>query len=547
MYAGNPDAIPFQANLHDGTTQIADNGQLASIASKPLYVLFTGSRTAVDQWSMTPVTDDIALRLLRKAYRRAFGFPDTLYDDDCELANDLAHELKKSTVVVDDIRTTNQISARMETIQRLEEADAADSQKRFVDALARFMGREVYHRDLLGHEIKERNRNLERIANAFAEAVGDRNSEWIEEYANQLINYRIRPFNPPHLEAIELRDAIEDVRNDAHHAVQSDGIVNAELRSVVHQRIVSFLDAIDPRRDREAERAEAAEQLFEVYRSWPEQSKLIGVRHREASSYRVDDHKVLTSNHSKIVLPSEIEKEGEKFSRKLHDGNLDYVDLGRNFTYLLTLDRQEPGLSGYNVRVELRHDEENPIKALDIPIWDHIEAVEVQSKLEKVFPGRFIASGGPLSVNSPISISYVGESKVEKDGKPELKLSMLCPSSPNPPLMSVVPLHRYMKVTPLVAEVRRQVKEVEDDLEKIKGGWLHWSCDKHDVPKNACYAASWKDCGRKMYVWVCPEERKAFEEFTIKILNFSNLIKEVKFSGSSGVKYSPATSSPPIR
>ena len=538
MYAGNPNAIPFQANLHDGTTQIADNGQVASVASKPLYVLFTGSRTAVDQWSMTPVTDDIALRLLRKAYRRAFGFPDTLYDDDCELANDLAHELKKSTVVVDDIRTTNQISARLETTRRLEEAEAADSQKSFVEALARYLGEEGQFRDRNGYRFAERDWEFERIATDFAKEIGNRNGDQIVVLGEQLL-HRGNPAAPlvPQL-AQQLSDAIRDAKNLPDEPM---------LKLRVYQEIELFLSRLGGIAGREPELMEAARQLFEVYRSWPEQSTLIGVRHREASAYRVDDHKVLTSNHPKIILPTEIAREGEDLKKKLHDGNLDYVDLGSEYTYLLTIDCQNPivGPPKPSLRVQHRFNEDRSIAEFDISVWDHIEANDVQQQLDEKFPGRFIASGGPLSVSSPISISYVGESK-EREGPPELHLFMPYPLDQLPPIR-VESFHRYMKVTPLVAEVRRQVKDVEEDLEKIKGGWLHWSCDKREVPKHACYTAAWKDCGRTTYVWVSPENRKEFEEFTIKILNFSNLIKDVKLSGTSGVKYSPATSSPPLR
>ena len=533
MYAGNPDAIPFQANLHDGTTQIADNGQLASIASKPLYVLFTGSRTAVDQWSMTPVTDDIALRLLRKAYRRALGFPDSLYDDDCELANDLAHELKKTTAVVDDIRTTNQISTRTETVQRLEEIDVADSQKKFVDAFLRFLGESGHRRDLLGHDINEGNRDLERIANDFAEAVGNRDGYLIREYGTQLLERR-NPGPPPAIShVLPLVRAIEDVRNHPK---------KPELKPEVQVAIIRFLSELKGKEDREGERLEAAERLFDVYRLWPEQSTLIGVRHRDASSYRVDDHKVLTSNHSKIIIPTEIGRNEAGFTKKLHDGNLDYVDLGSEYAYIITIDRHAPGLS---CTVRLEHClEDGKLTTFNIPIWSYIQANEVQRPLDLYLPGRFIVSGGPLSVSSPISISYVGESRGKKDGKPELEFRM--PEDECSPFR-LDPIHRYMKVTPIVAEVRRQVKDVEDDLEKIKSGWFRWSCDKHDVPKGACYTASWKDCGRTTYVWVCQEGRKEFEDFTIKILNFSNLIKEVKLTGASGVKYSPATASTPVR
>ena len=50
-----------------------------------------GSRTAVAQWGMTPVINATALRLLRIAYRRAFGSPEM---PDPEFLAGLAHELK---------------------------------------------------------------------------------------------------------------------------------------------------------------------------------------------------------------------------------------------------------------------------------------------------------------------------------------------------------------------------------------------------------------------------------------------------------------------
>jgi hypothetical protein len=41
---------------------------------------------------MLAVTNDVALRLLKVAYRRALGSPENLYTDD--LANDLAQEIR---------------------------------------------------------------------------------------------------------------------------------------------------------------------------------------------------------------------------------------------------------------------------------------------------------------------------------------------------------------------------------------------------------------------------------------------------------------------
>ena len=69
---------------------------------------------------MQPVTNDVALRLLRVAYRRPLGFDENLYNDD--LANDFAHEIKKQTYQVDDLRT---LVNNRELIKQAEESFAA--------------------------------------------------------------------------------------------------------------------------------------------------------------------------------------------------------------------------------------------------------------------------------------------------------------------------------------------------------------------------------------------------------------------------------------
>ena len=99
MFCSNPSAMPWHVNLKDGSTQIADVGSISylgdwhrAFVSHPSLL---GSRTAVEQWGMTPVTDDTTIKLLRIAYRRAVGYDETLKEDD--FANDLAHELKKQS------------------------------------------------------------------------------------------------------------------------------------------------------------------------------------------------------------------------------------------------------------------------------------------------------------------------------------------------------------------------------------------------------------------------------------------------------------------
>jgi len=103
MFSKNPWAIPSQINLRDGSAQIADVGQgeigldvHRAIVSHPGLL---GSRTVVEQWSITPVTDETELKLLQIAYRRALGWDDSLTGTSLQndLANELAHELKKQS------------------------------------------------------------------------------------------------------------------------------------------------------------------------------------------------------------------------------------------------------------------------------------------------------------------------------------------------------------------------------------------------------------------------------------------------------------------
>jgi hypothetical protein len=94
-FADNPSALPWHVNFREGTTQITDSGSAGAAVdlgppAETLPQLF-GSRTVVVQWGMTPVIDTIELRLLRIAYRRAFGSPEM---PEPEFLDELAHDLK---------------------------------------------------------------------------------------------------------------------------------------------------------------------------------------------------------------------------------------------------------------------------------------------------------------------------------------------------------------------------------------------------------------------------------------------------------------------
>jgi hypothetical protein len=62
-------------------------------------------------------------------------------------------------------------------------------------------------------------------------------------------------------------------------------------------------------------------------------------------------------------------------------------------------------------------------------------------------------------------------------------------------------------------------------LLEINPGWFGVGTKK-DVPKCACYVGHRKECGCHSYVWVLPENRQAFEDFTLRTLRLIGLLTE---------------------
>jgi hypothetical protein len=109
MFCSNSEFVPSLVTLRDGSCQIADVGSAQymgdwhkAFKSQPSIL---GSRTVVEQWGMSPVTDDNELQLLQIAYRRAIGIDESL-EEHRDLANDIAHELVRQLPDVDDYRGT---------------------------------------------------------------------------------------------------------------------------------------------------------------------------------------------------------------------------------------------------------------------------------------------------------------------------------------------------------------------------------------------------------------------------------------------------------
>ena len=94
MLHADPMASPALIALKSGTAQVADTGSLGvglDLGSRTHTTPnLLGTRSVVEQWNTSPVSDDTTLRLLRLAYHRTMGDPPVLTADD---ANDLAHTL----------------------------------------------------------------------------------------------------------------------------------------------------------------------------------------------------------------------------------------------------------------------------------------------------------------------------------------------------------------------------------------------------------------------------------------------------------------------
>lgn len=113
MFAANPGSMPWHVNIAGGASQVTDTGtgrfnwtfntpsSVRDILTQNLAPGGSASRTIVQQWAHTPVTDGDELRLLRVAYRRACGSPEM---PDKDLLDDLAYEIKDLVVVTEDLR-----------------------------------------------------------------------------------------------------------------------------------------------------------------------------------------------------------------------------------------------------------------------------------------------------------------------------------------------------------------------------------------------------------------------------------------------------------
>jgi hypothetical protein len=118
-FAANPGAMPWHIAVTGGTAQVTDSGRGGftithnTTAINPglalTYPQLQATRTIVQQWSVAPVTDGDALRLLQFGYRRALGIDEM---PDAKLLNDMAHDLKEKILSTEDLRSESEMFYR---------------------------------------------------------------------------------------------------------------------------------------------------------------------------------------------------------------------------------------------------------------------------------------------------------------------------------------------------------------------------------------------------------------------------------------------------
>jgi hypothetical protein len=423
MFSQNPSALPWHVTLRDGSAQVADLGALTiggelTHTSKALPSLL-GSRTIVEQWGMTPITDDTELRLLRVAYRRALGYPDSLEENHNALANDIAHELKKQTTDFNEFqdridRTFNDGKARHRNEQFRGLADAARAS--------------IW-------------------PNTFLFLLFGNTSGLQDKVANVLFPYQytVSLYSEDDPEPLPGYEVVSLARLGSLSEVPTVGkqlLIVAEVNRTLHFRV---FDAAGTPKDMSA-----------------------------------DDEKLI----DKKPLVAEL--------RALLDS------------------------MNWDVSRSSRAEKDRIIAA--------VSSIVSSAKTGDYY--RHLVS----------ALSVVNE-KIIVDGE---KLCELDNYFVDPNLKN-----EYKKqvslVTPFAAEIRRQVKDVAQDVNEIQSGWFHVG-RKRDVPKDACYVGQYRDC----YVWVDRDGLEELTQFTLKILNFSSLVRDPSILTTPGPRFTPASAFPAL-
>jgi hypothetical protein len=495
MYCLNPTALPSMMALKTGASQVGDTGSVGFLGATDLMYRWTsnpnvaGTRTVVDQWGTSPLTDDDNLMLVRKAFRSALGYPDLIDEDD---ANDLAHDLAAQ------VGTTADMSVDRDTLGHI------FSQNIVSGTLARFMPPEPSTRnpppETLDSEslARAQRRHLDQLAYRLA-WINDLISRDITDTLDDKIMAQAYAFDYASKIDVELLKSANELYDDA-----ENWVFVVPVKGGLRFRI--FDGKREPAYD------------IQVMPSVPDVGNVLAP----------DPHKKVIV----IMVPERTPDHGGKHPHvriygaagtPIAEGEI--TDPNALNALLSTLANC---LNDENLAGKLSDSEKTRIiaavRAADDSTREQIDSTRERiEKLQKTYE-RAKASDPPTADDKrEILKGVVGLAGLADTMKKRFE-----------PVAS--------SATGQAKEVIHRLNDTQKTLDEVRPGWFRVG---PKPPKDACYVGHACFCGQQCYVWVCREGMNDLAEFTRKVLKLGTTVKDVQVvTAPTGIQFSPALSNP---
>jgi hypothetical protein len=470
MISAQPWALPSMVVVRDGSDQIQDVGS----ATATLYLntgnsappSLTGTRTVVEQWGVRPVTDDTELKVLQMAYQRAVGISVSLQSD-FKFANELAHELKKQLSEPENPDYRLEDSYILNYISGIYKEPGSEDRERPV--LLTLFGADPSRSRIPPGDDPGRDQTRARLREMLAlpyEELRILRRE-VVTISDKIVDYRF---------------AVRDVNNKLDTLNQKA----APLQEPDYDKRIVWpakypgvpMDLPGPgMTPTPLSRLAFPEGPEGAREPAPSPDREANLRSRWWD--RPDGRKFLIDYHERIKRSMEHTlRQAEQTKSELEEG------LERPLEKLRTNRLGEiEDLSKIDVLTRLRQ--------MKIAADEFANAVITTNSMNIITMNDF-------NLNSPQNYAGLKDLDIERvQGKPTIR------------------------VTQPAREIRRQVRQVENDLLEIDSGWYHVG-RKRDIPKNACFVGHCND----RYAWVSADGLAQLSEFTLKVIGFTDLIKE---------------------
>jgi hypothetical protein len=502
MFYLNRAALPSLVTLKTGASQVGDTGTLGFLGVTGNKGTFgnsptiAGTRTIVDQWSSSPVTDDNNLLLLSKAFQSALGDHQWISEDD---ANDLAHDLSAQIGTTSDISvdrdTLNSIInpsvlsgvlARLTTPDRVRRnpppgTPEADDLRKEEDAELRTLGQ-----------------RLAKVNEAINSGVTSTLDEKIlvESYVfpdGDRLAVRLMP-------VVNANDDIPE---------QGKDLVNLVIVAKVGQALHFGYDL----------------RLM----SWGDGSGvptsgtnlvIVGTDHNGLLHIRIFDatgKNVMDTDETK--LPATQAGAILTFKQRLPGLSPPLVLTDAEKAQLI---REATSIAGQTLHFRIF--DGDGVKVVDKDegeLREQAQQVEdLKKQLEILWPPHELTRSDKDRIIIKVGSIFGATTRLRRHFVPAEE-----------------------SATGLAKETIYRINDVQKTIDEIHPGWLRWGPEK---PKDACYAGHACFCGQECYVWVCPDGLEELSKFTRAVLKIGTTFKDVQVvTAPSGIQFAPALTNTP--